>query len=219
VCGLTFELKPTTEAGSVSPGCDDARGPQAGLALAAVVGRRLERGVRPHPRSAGTQRSRDQIRTSAAIAAASTQGRVCPEKKLSATTWRISLAALTRPQLVQRTWVAISGTAGAMTTVEMAAWAQVRSSGDVASQWGRLRDAIWSSAIRGDRPRDCALHLPQCPARQGHAWLQRLCAYMYAARVLRTAFCVVRTTEVAPVRPNVRAKADHGGRRRKPGSR
>jgi hypothetical protein len=45
-CGLTFELKPTTEAGGVRLDCDDARVPQASLTLPAVVGRRLERGVR-----------------------------------------------------------------------------------------------------------------------------------------------------------------------------
>jgi hypothetical protein len=48
VCGLTFELKPTTEVGTVRLGCDDAGWPQASLAVPAVVGRRLERGVRPH---------------------------------------------------------------------------------------------------------------------------------------------------------------------------
>jgi hypothetical protein len=46
-CGLTFELKPTTEVGGVRLDCDDASGPQASLTLPAVVGRRLERGVRP----------------------------------------------------------------------------------------------------------------------------------------------------------------------------
>jgi hypothetical protein len=45
--GLTFELKPTTEVGGVRLDCDDARVPQASLTLPAVVGRRLERGVRP----------------------------------------------------------------------------------------------------------------------------------------------------------------------------
>jgi hypothetical protein len=39
---LTFELKPTTEVGSVSLDCDDASWPQARLTLPAVVGRRLE---------------------------------------------------------------------------------------------------------------------------------------------------------------------------------
>ena len=48
VCGLTFELKPTAEVGSVSLVRDDARVPRTRLALPAVVGRRLERGVRPH---------------------------------------------------------------------------------------------------------------------------------------------------------------------------
>jgi hypothetical protein len=50
-CGLTFELKPTTEVGGVRLDCDDAPVPQASLTLPAVVGRRLERGVRPHPAS------------------------------------------------------------------------------------------------------------------------------------------------------------------------
>ena len=48
MCGLTFELKPTTEVGTVRLDCDDARGPQASLTVPAVVGRRLERGVRRH---------------------------------------------------------------------------------------------------------------------------------------------------------------------------
>jgi hypothetical protein len=47
-CGLTFELKPTTEVGTVRLGCEDAGWPQASLTVPAVVGRRLERGVRPH---------------------------------------------------------------------------------------------------------------------------------------------------------------------------
>jgi hypothetical protein len=47
LCGLTFELKPTTEVGGVSLVRDDARVPRTRLTLPAVVGRRLERGVRP----------------------------------------------------------------------------------------------------------------------------------------------------------------------------
>ena len=49
---LTFELTPTVEAGAVSPGCDDAGRPQAGLTAPAVAGRGVERGVRPHLRLA-----------------------------------------------------------------------------------------------------------------------------------------------------------------------
>jgi hypothetical protein len=48
LCGLTFELKPTTEVGTVSLDCEDAGWPQARLTVPAVVGRRLERGVRHH---------------------------------------------------------------------------------------------------------------------------------------------------------------------------
>jgi hypothetical protein len=48
LCGLTFELKPTTEVGGVSLVRDDARVPRTRLTLPAVVGRRFERGVRPH---------------------------------------------------------------------------------------------------------------------------------------------------------------------------
>jgi len=49
-CGLTFELTPTAEAGAVSPDCENAGKPQAGLTAPAVAGRGVERGVRRHLR-------------------------------------------------------------------------------------------------------------------------------------------------------------------------
>ncbi len=47
MCGLTFELTPTVEAGAVSLARDDARVPRARLTAPAVAGRGVERGVRP----------------------------------------------------------------------------------------------------------------------------------------------------------------------------
>ena len=48
----TFEVTPTTEAGAVSPDCENAGQPQAGLTAPAVVGRGVDRGVRPRWRAA-----------------------------------------------------------------------------------------------------------------------------------------------------------------------
>jgi hypothetical protein len=48
LCGLTFELTPTAEAGAVSPRRDDDHKARRGLTAPAVVGRGVERGVRQH---------------------------------------------------------------------------------------------------------------------------------------------------------------------------
>lgn len=65
--------------------------------------------------------------------------------KRSATAMRRSLAADVRPPWLQRTWVAMCGTAGAAMSVDTATWSQVRSLGKSAPQWGHRRCAIRSS--------------------------------------------------------------------------
>ena len=47
LCGLTFELTPTAEAGAVRPGCDDLTGGAARPYSACRSGSGVERGVRP----------------------------------------------------------------------------------------------------------------------------------------------------------------------------
>jgi hypothetical protein len=49
VCGLTFELTPTAEAATVSPGCDDSTTGAARAYSGCRSGSGVERGVRRHP--------------------------------------------------------------------------------------------------------------------------------------------------------------------------
>jgi hypothetical protein len=69
VCGLTFELTPTAEAGSVSLDCDDANLATGQAYAACRSGSAVERGVRPHCAYASLSQSSAPERSPQALTA------------------------------------------------------------------------------------------------------------------------------------------------------